>query len=144
MRTPSPRSQCPLPSAGGSSFPSQALMSPASARAQRPLMVPTAAGRGQGSCLQGREMGQQWDRHMVGTGPCPMSSPVLGNPQLNHRHRGDADLLGHGSGRFWGSVWPPFTAGSPRLLCTQPKHTGQAPASWHSQVRSDPSNQIYS
>lgn len=107
-------------------------------------MVPTAAGRGQGGCLQGREMGQQRDRHMVGTGPHPTSSPVLGNPQVSLIHRGDADPLGHGSGRFWGSAWPPSTAGSPHLLCIQPKHTGQDPASQHSQVQSDPSNQIYS
>lgn len=127
MQTPSPRSRCPLPSASGSSFPSQALTSPASTRAQRPLMVPMAAARGQHGCLQGREIGQQRDRHVVGTGPRPTSSPALGHCQQSHQHGADADPAQPRLGQVSGvSVAPPPTAGSP--LCSASRASPSIPA----------------
>lgn len=140
-QTPSPRSRCPLPSAGVSSFPSQALTSPASARAQRPLMVPAAAARGQDGCLQGREIRQQRDRHVVGTGPCPPTSPTLGHCQQSHQHGADAQpwlqqVLGGQCGPH--PLQDPPSAPNPaqahRASPSIPAFTGQ----------SNPSTQIYS
>lgn len=52
VQTLCPHSLCPLPSSAGISIPLQVLMSPTRTRAQRSLMVPVAAARGQLSCLQ--------------------------------------------------------------------------------------------